>query len=127
MAFLFATAGAGWESDGAKAAQPVNARIDAGSDTFPLDVVGAWTADRRTLTLAVINPTESAQQLELAITGVALAGTGRLWRMAPADLNATIVVGQKPGVALEEQALDALPGAASVAPFSVTVYAFPVK
>ncbi|MBE3099935.1 MAG: hypothetical protein IMZ44_22685, partial [Planctomycetes bacterium] len=47
--------------------------------------------------------------------------------MAPADLNATIVVGQKPGVAIEEQALDAVPGTPSFAPFSVNVYAFPVK
>jgi hypothetical protein len=47
--------------------------------------------------------------------------------MAPADLNATIVVGQKPGVEVEEQALNVVPGALSVAPFSVNVYAFPVK
>jgi len=41
--------------------------------------------------------------------------------------NATIVEGQKPGVAIEEQALDAVPGTPSLAPFSVNVYAFPVK
>jgi len=102
-------------------------RVNAGSDTFPLDVVAAWTADHRTLTVAVINPTESEQRLELAIAGATLAGTGRLWRMAPADLNATIVVGQKPGVTVEEQALDVVPGAPSFAPFSVNVYAFAVK
>ena len=67
------------------------------------------------------------QRLEPAIAGVELTGTGRLWRMAPADLNATIVVGQKPGVAVEEQALDAVPATPSFAPFSVNVYAFPVK
>jgi hypothetical protein len=75
----------------------------------------------------VINPTESVQQLALAITGAASAGTGRRWRMAPADLNATIVVGQKPGVVVEEMALDAEPATPSFAAFSVTVYAFPVK
>jgi alpha-N-arabinofuranosidase len=102
-------------------------KMNAGSATFPLDVAAAWTADRRTLTIAVINPTESVQQLELAITGAALAGTGRLWRMAPADLNATIVVGQKPGAVVEEMALDAVPATPSFAAFSVTVYAFPAK
>ena len=31
--------------------QPV---VNAGSDTFPLDVVAAWTADHRTLTMAIL-------------------------------------------------------------------------
>jgi hypothetical protein len=75
----------------------------------------------------VINPTESVQRLELAIAGVELASAGRLWRMAAADLNATIVVGQKARAAVEELALDAVPGAPSFAPLSVNVYAFPVK
>jgi hypothetical protein len=47
--------------------------------------------------------------------------------MAPADLNATIVAGQRPGVAVEQQALDAVPNAPSFSPFSVSVYVFPVK
>jgi hypothetical protein len=47
--------------------------------------------------------------------------------MAPADLDATIVVGHRPGAAVEEQALDAVPGTPSFAPFSVKVYAFPVR
>jgi alpha-L-arabinofuranosidase len=102
-------------------------KINAGSDTFPLDVVAAWSSDRKSLTVAVINPTESEQHLDLSIKGAELTGKGKLWRMAPADLNATIVVGQKPGVEVEEQAVDAAPGTAIFAPWSVTLYEFPVK
>jgi alpha-N-arabinofuranosidase len=104
--------------------QPV---VNAGSDTFPLDVAAAWTADRKALTVAVINPTESSQTLSLQIHGTELSGKGILRRMAPESLTATIVVGQEPGVEIEEQTLDTIPAKPTFAPFSVNIYEFPVK
>jgi alpha-N-arabinofuranosidase len=104
--------------------QPV---VHAGSDTFPLDVAAAWTAHRKALTVAVINPTESAQSLSLQIRGVELSGKGTLRRMAPESLTATVVVGQEPGVKIEEQTLDSIPANPTFAPFSVNIYEFPVK
>lgn len=104
--------------------QPI---VHAGSDTFPLDVAAAWTADRKALTVAVINPTESTQTLSLQIRGAELSGKGTLRRMAPPSLTATVVVGQEPGVKIEEQALDAIPTSPTFAPFSVNIYEFPVK
>jgi alpha-L-fucosidase/alpha-L-arabinofuranosidase len=104
--------------------QPV---VHAGSDTFPLDVVAAWTADRKALTVAVVNPTESAQTLRLEIRGAELSGKGTLRRMAPQSLTATVVVGQEPGVKIEELSLDAVPTNPTFAPFSVSIYEFPVK
>jgi alpha-N-arabinofuranosidase len=104
--------------------QPV---VHAGSDTFPLDVAAAWTAGRKALTVAVINPTESLQTLNLQINGVKLSGKGTLRRMAPESLTATVVVGQEPGVKIEEQKLDAIPANPTFAPFSVNIYEFPVR
>jgi len=104
--------------------QPV---IHAGSDTFPLDVAAAWTADRKALTIAVINPTESAQTLSLQIRGAELSGKGTLRRMAPESLTVTVVAGQEPGVEIEEQTLDAIPTSPTFAPFSVNIYEFPVQ
>ena len=60
--------------------------MNAGSDTFPLDVAAAWTSDRKALTIAVINPTEIEQRLSWTIKGADLKETGRLWRMAPRKL-----------------------------------------
>ena len=99
-------------------------KVNPGSDTYPLDVAAALSSDRKTLTVAVVNPTESEQQLNLSFKGVELSGKGRLWRMAPSSVDATIVVGQKPGVEVEEHALEALPSTATIAPFSVTIYEF---
>lgn len=104
--------------------QPV---VHAGSDTFPLDVAAAWTADRKAVTVAVINTTESPQSLNLQIRGADLSGKGILHRMAPQNLTATVVVGQEPGVRIEEQSIDQIPVNPIFAPFSVNIYEFPAK
>lgn len=104
--------------------QPI---VNAGSDTFPLDVAAAWTADRKLLTVAVINPTESEQTLGLQIRGAELSGKGVLRRMAPRSLTATVTIGQEPGVKVEEQTLNAVPANPTFAPFSVNIYEFSIK
>ncbi len=58
-------------------------KVNAGSPTFPLDVVAAWAKDHHALTVAVLNPTDVAQPLKLAIIGAGLSGKGTLWRLAP--------------------------------------------
>ncbi|MGD0252684.1 MAG: alpha-N-arabinofuranosidase, partial [Verrucomicrobiota bacterium] len=102
-------------------------KVNAGSDTFPLDVAAALSSDRKTLTVAVVNPTESVQQLNLSIKGVELAGKGRLWRMVPSSIDATIVVGKKPEIQVEELALGTVPDTATIAPISVNIFEFAVK
>jgi alpha-L-arabinofuranosidase len=97
-------------------------RVNPGSDTYPLDVAAALASDRKTLTVAVVNPSDSEQRLSLSFKGVELSGKGRLWRMAPSSVDATIVVGQVPGVKVEEHALEAVPSAATIPPFSVSIY-----
>jgi alpha-N-arabinofuranosidase len=101
--------------------------VNAGSDTYPLDVAAALSSDRKKLTVAIINPTESVQQLDLAITGVALRGQARMWRITGPDLNAAILVGQKPGVELIEVAVPEIPKTLAVAPISINLYAFEIQ
>ncbi len=102
-------------------------KVNAGSDTFPLDVAAALSDDRKTLTLAVVNPTEIEQRLDFTFKNVVLADKGRLWRMAPSDINATIVVGKMPQVEIEELPVDAVPASATIAPISVNIYEFTVN
>jgi hypothetical protein len=47
--------------------------------------------------------------------------------MAPETVDATITVGQKPGVEVREQTLGAIPDAMVVPPFSVSIYAYAVE
>jgi alpha-N-arabinofuranosidase len=102
-------------------------KVNAGSPTFPLDVAAAWTADRRALTIAVVNPTESEQALDLTVTGADLLAGGRRWRMAPAALDATITPGEKPEVEVEERAVAGLPASGRYPPFSVSLYVIPIR
>ena len=101
--------------------------VNPGSDTYPLDVSAAFSDDRKTLTFAVLNPSDSEQSLKLTVNGVKLANEGHLWRMAPAKVTAANTAGQKPEVEVQEQQLASVPDAMSVPPFSVSIYSFRVQ
>lgn len=94
--------------------------VNAGSETFPLDIVAAWTGDHQALTVAVLNPTEVAQSLTLKIAGADLSGTGTQWRLA-----STASDGQNPVITTTP--FDTLPGAPSLPRFSITIYELKLK
>ena len=97
--------------------QPV---VNAGSDTFPLDVVAAWADDHEKFTVAVLNPTDVEQSLKLVINGAKLSGRGTLWRLAAHEAD-----GQKP--AITSSGIDSIPGALMLPRFSVSIYEFAAK
>jgi alpha-N-arabinofuranosidase len=51
----------------------------------PLDVAAAWTADKSALTVAIVNPTEQAQSIDLDLKGAQLTGKGMRWAIAAPD------------------------------------------
>jgi alpha-N-arabinofuranosidase len=102
-------------------------KVNAGSDTFPLEVAAALTSDRRSLTVAVVNATDAVQTLDLSVTGVTLTGGGRVWRMAPGGVDASVVVGQKPEVEVEDRTIDTWPAPLEVPPLSISIYVLPAR
>ena len=101
--------------------------VNPGSDTYPLDVSAAFSEDRKMLTIAVLNPSDSKQRLRLSINGVKLSSQGHLWRMAPEGIDAMITVGQKPGVEVQEMQVVSVPETITIPPFSVNIYSFVVQ
>ena len=101
--------------------------VNPGSDTYPLDVSAAFSDGRKTLAIAVLNPSDSEQSITIAINGAKLTSAGKLWRMAPDSIDATVQVDKKPEVQVEEQTLGAFPGIITVRPFSVNIYSYPVQ
>jgi len=89
----------------------------------PLDAQAAWSADRRTLTISVVNPTAAPAEVPLALRGAALAGGGTRWQIAGPDPMAYNEPGKPPAVTIEEAALTGVPGTLAVAPYSVTLFA----
>jgi alpha-N-arabinofuranosidase len=104
--------------------QPV---VNPGSDTYPLDVSASLSEDRKSLAIAVLNPSDSEQRIKIAIHGAKLVTAGKLWRMAPDKIDATVQVDKTPEVQVEEQSLGSLPDVVTVRPFSVNIYSYPVQ
>jgi len=101
--------------------------INPGSDTYPLDLSAALGEDRKTLAIAVLNPSDSEQSIRIAINGTKMGNAGTPWRMAPDSIDATVQVDKKPEVQVEEQSLGALPEVITVRPFSVNIYSYPIQ
>jgi alpha-N-arabinofuranosidase len=98
-------------------------KVNAGSPTYPVDVAAALTSDGKSLTIAAINATESAQELNLTLKGIALSGRGKAWRMTGDSLNAATGLGRNE-VRIVESAITEAPQALKVAPISITIYEF---
>lgn len=98
-------------------------KINAGSPTYPVDVVAALSSDGKSLTMAVINATESPQELELSFKGIALGGKGRMWRMTGPGPDAATGLGRN-DVRVVEMPLTQTPKTVTTAPISIEIYEF---
>ncbi len=99
--------------------------VNAGSDTYPLDVVAALSEDRQYLTVAVINPSDSQQRMQLVVDGVKTRG-GKLHRLAHPDLEYVAVPGQPSAVKIQEQSLSRTPPSVVVPRYSISIYSLKV-
>ena len=102
-------------------------KVSSGSDTYPLDAVAAFPADRKAVTIAIVNATEVEQQVDVQFQGAALQPNGRLWRIASADLNPLNPPGKPRAVDIVESPLTAVPGRLAVPKLSIGIYEFPVR
>jgi len=101
-------------------------KTNSGSPTYPLDMVAALSADRKFLTLAVVNATESVHPLELNVIGVRLAGKPTLWQMTGKDLDASNRVGQPPQVEVKKIPITDTATTFSIAPISINIFRIPI-
>ena len=77
---------------------PDQPKVSSGSPTYPLDVFAALTPDRKFLTVAVVNATESEQKLDLNVPGTQISGSSTLWQLTGKSLDAANRLGQPPEV-----------------------------
>jgi len=81
----------------------------SGSATYPLDVAAALSADKKLLTVAVANPTESAQAIGVKFASVTLQDGGKKWVIAAPNLQAQNLPGQEAQVKVVESAVEKVP------------------
>jgi alpha-N-arabinofuranosidase len=105
----------------------------SGSPTYPLDVFAALSADRKKLAVSVVNPTDTAQQCELNITGTQPIGHARLWQLTPPPAS-TSAAAPGPGgfsfgppATMTGSSLSQPPRSITLPPSSVTIYEFEVR
>ncbi len=97
-------------------------KINAGSPTYPLDVAASISSDGKSLTVAVINATESKQVLDLKLKGIAVAGKGKLWRMTGPSLTASSGLNRKE-VQVTEGVVSGV-NTLEIAPASINIFEF---
>ena len=97
-----------------------------GSPTYPLDVLAAFSSDRKKFLISVVNPTEEGHSFTPKISGVKLRDQGKLYQIAPPSVNSTNAVGKESAVKIVESAQNGLPETVQVPPFSISLYEFDV-
>ena len=101
--------------------------VDVSGSYKPLDIVAAWTEDRTSITVAVVNPTDQARAIALDVRGGNLAGPGRTWTISGPGRWAHNAPGKPRQVDIEETSFMGDTNTMEVAPLSVTLYALPVE
>ncbi len=101
--------------------------VEVAGNVEALDVAAAWTTDRRTLTIAVVNPTTDGYEIAMELKGVRLTGTGRLWQIAGSDPKAYNEPGKEPSVVIEEKKLPGISNELSVEPLSISLFELPAR
>lgn len=110
-----------------------NSARPSGSPTFPLDVFAALSADRKTLAVSIINPSETPQECVLTLAGVQAGGPVRVSQLTapagppPAPPAPGMGRFSGPPATVAQSTLPQAPGNVTVPPTSITVYQFNVR
>ena len=105
----------------------------SGSSTYPLDIFAALSADKKMLTISVVNPTETVQDCDLTLTGAQPVGGAKFWQLTapPGKSAASTRFGPSafagPPATMAERLLPQAPGSITLPPASISVYEFAVK
>ena len=96
--------------------------IGVSGNVRPLDVAAALTGDHKALTVAVVNPTEREQEIDMDLKGVQISGNGKLWLIANSDPMAHNDPGKAPEVVIEEKSVTDISNKLNIQPLSVSLY-----
>ncbi|MCJ7681468.1 MAG: alpha-L-arabinofuranosidase, partial [Candidatus Aminicenantes bacterium] len=88
----------------------------------PLDVAVAWKEKGVSLTLAVVNPTNTGQTLGLTFKDMPLPELNRLWRISGSDPMAYNEPGTPPAVSIEEEEGENFSEKLIIPPLSISLY-----
>jgi alpha-N-arabinofuranosidase len=97
--------------------------LNAGGDTYPLDVVAALTSDKKELTVAVVNPTEKDQLITFEFIGPKISSDVKRWTITGATPKARNVIGQAEEISWQEGNVVAN-SELTIAPISINIFRY---
>jgi len=89
-----------------------------------IDAQAAWSRDGKTLTIGIVNASLQPVEVPFELSGAKLTGTGTRWQIAGSDPQAFNDPEQPPRVSIEEQPISGPVNRLTLAPCSVTLFAF---
>jgi alpha-N-arabinofuranosidase len=96
-------------------------------EVSPLDIVAAWTGDKKVLSIGVVNPTEQQCELTLDVKGSRLGDKGSVWVISHSDPMAYNEPGKQPNVVIKEQRVSDVSSALKLPAYSINIYELPVR
>jgi alpha-N-arabinofuranosidase len=96
----------------------------SGSETYPLDVMAALSQDKNKLTLSIVNPTFSEQEIDISFAGISLKQGGNVYVIKAPGLRSVNRPEKDPVVTVAESKLDAIPVTYKIPPLSISLYVF---
>lgn len=102
-------------------------KVNAGSPTWPLDVVAALSADGRSLRIGVVNATTQQRSFAVNFKGLKIAGPGRRWLLTGATVDAVNQSGGADALTLTDGKVAAPAKSLSVPPISLGVFDYPLS
>jgi len=93
----------------------------------PIDVMAAWTADRKALTIGVVNPLAEAREVPFTLNNASITGNGTVWTIAGTDPMLYNVPGEAPKVEIVESPATGISDTLDVPGYSISLFRLPVK
>ena len=101
--------------------------VKASAADTPLDVAAAWTADKKAITIAVVNPTWDTYKLDINLDNAQLAGSADTWVIKGDSPLAHNNPGEKPSVIIDTAPTTDLSETVSLDPLSITLFKVPAR
>jgi alpha-L-arabinofuranosidase len=100
--------------------------IEVGQPDNILDLAAAWTADRKAITVGMVNPTPQAKEISLS-GGTRFAQDARQWVIGGPDPMSYNEPGKPPAVRIEEKSVRLSGNTLAAPPYSVALYRLQVR
>lgn len=99
-------------------------RVNAGSPTWPLDVIAALTPDGNSLRIGVVNATTSPQTLALDLRNLKVSSKGQKWTLTGTSTDAPNGNAKPEDLVIRQDAVPSPGKTLTVSPISTVVYEF---